>query len=53
MNDITKELEKKNLENITNEKQWKRNCPECGKDLFYISNENLNRAIKRDGVDNC
>ena len=27
---------------ITNEKRWKRNCPKCGKDLFYSRKESKN-----------
>lgn len=46
MNDIVKTLDEKNLENITNEEQWKRSCPKCGKELTYINKRKLNRAIK-------
>ena len=35
MNDIINELEKKNLNDTTEKKKWVRNCPKCGKELYY------------------
>ena len=45
MTNIVNELEKKNLENITNEKT--RNCPSCDKELFYKSKYDLIYAIQK------
>jgi len=42
MTNIVSELEKKNLKNITNEK--KRNCPSCGKELFYKTKCGFDKA---------
>jgi predicted RNA-binding Zn-ribbon protein involved in translation (DUF1610 family) len=48
MTNIVNELEKKNLENITNEK--KRNCPNCGDEIIHTSKKSCyeaNRLNKR------
>ena len=45
-NETKKEFVKNACENTGNKKIWKRNCPECRKELTYFSRQNLWRANK-------
>jgi len=36
------------------ETEWKRNCPKCGKDLYYVNKYSLARAIENESkCGNC
>jgi hypothetical protein len=48
-NDITSEIKKKEFSqecNIIGNKKWKRTCPSCKLDVFYIDIKNRNKAEK-------
>ena len=40
------ESEKNECEDIGNKKKWKKNCPNCGNEVFYTNEEGLKRSIK-------
>jgi hypothetical protein len=50
MTDIVSKSDEKNSGDITTENQWTRNCPKCGKKLFYTSKSNLDKSIRINGV---
>ena len=49
-NDITNEIKNKSVKNEcedTGNKKWKKVCPNCNKETFYTSEEQLKRSIKK------
>lgn len=48
INSITNVIEQKSYENGWNDtlKKWIRNCPKCGREIYYSQNKGLKRAIK-------
>lgn len=50
MKNIVNELEKKNLESITNEKKWTRNCPQCNKELFYTRKDHRDTLNRKESL---